>query len=148
MREASTGYVTVYACDSLGRLANVVTGSGTADAITNSFTYSGAGDRLTLRDGRGNVTTWAYDSYGRVTSKRDANNTEILRYLYDPNGHGKGSVLHMATFVLRGHEALVSQQSETGTNSCPVAHAENGLLLVPISRADSREQYATPGLPV
>jgi RHS repeat-associated protein len=80
------GYVTAYAYDSLGRETNEVAGSGTTDAVINSFTYNGAGDRLSLRDGRGNTTSWLYDSYGRVTSKHDANNTEILRYLYDANG--------------------------------------------------------------
>jgi len=52
----------------------------------NSYLYNGAGDLLSLRDGRGNVIAWTYDLNGRVTSKRDANNVEILRYQYDALG--------------------------------------------------------------
>ena len=80
------GRVTRFTYDALGRKASVVAGSGTADAVTNAYTYNGAGDLLTLRDGRGNVVSWTYDAYGRVTAKRDANNTEILRYQYDAGG--------------------------------------------------------------
>ena len=80
------GYVTRFAFDSLGRKTNTVAGSGTADAVTNSFVFNGAGDLLTLRDGKNNTVSWAYDGYGRVISKRDANTTEILRYQYDAGG--------------------------------------------------------------
>ena len=62
-------------------------GAGTADAVTNSFVYNGAGDLLTLRDGRGHATSACYDAYGCVTSRRDANDTEISRYQYDPLNH-------------------------------------------------------------
>ena len=81
------GNVTRYAYDALGRKTNTVAGAGTADAVTNSFVYNGAGDLLTLRDGRGHVTSACYDAYGRVTSRRDANDTEISRYQYDPLNH-------------------------------------------------------------
>ena len=64
-----------------------MSGAGTADAVTNSFVYNGAGDLLTLRDGRGHATSAFYDAYGRVTSRRDANDTEISRYQYDPLNH-------------------------------------------------------------
>ena len=81
------GNVTRYAYDALGRKTHTVAGSGTADAVTNSFVYNGAGDLLTLRDGRGHATSACYDAYGRVTSRRDANDTEISRYQYDPLNH-------------------------------------------------------------
>ena len=81
------GNVTRYAYDALGRKTNTVAGAGTADAVTNSFVYNGAGDLLTLRDGRGHATSAFYDAYGRVTSRRDANDTEISRYQYDPLNH-------------------------------------------------------------
>jgi hypothetical protein len=32
------------------------------------------------------VTTWAYDTEGRVANKYDAKGTNILAYLYDANG--------------------------------------------------------------
>ena len=40
-----------------------------------------------MRDGRGHATSACYDAYGRVTSRRDANDTEISRYQYDPLNH-------------------------------------------------------------
>jgi YD repeat-containing protein len=50
------------------------------------YAYNAAGDLLGITDGNGNKTSWGYDIYGRVTSKTNANGTEILRYQYDANG--------------------------------------------------------------
>jgi len=50
-----------------------------------SYTYSSAGDLLTLKDGKGQVTTWRSDEYGRTTNKLDQAGTEVLRYQYDLN---------------------------------------------------------------
>lgn len=55
------------------------------DVTTNSFAYDGAGDLLTLTDGKNQTTTWIYDSFGRVTNKVDAANNLIFVYQYDPN---------------------------------------------------------------
>jgi len=38
-----------------------------------------------LTDGKLQTNRWSYDSFGRVTNKVDATNTEILRYQYDLN---------------------------------------------------------------
>ena len=61
-------------------------GELTTPLLTNAFTYSPAGDLLTLTDGKSQVTTWAYDLYGRVTNKWDAAENLIFRYAYDANG--------------------------------------------------------------
>jgi YD repeat-containing protein len=66
----------------LGRKTNEVF----VGLATNSFGYNAAGDLLTLRDGKNQVTTWAYNTEGLVTHKWDARGTNILQYLYDPNG--------------------------------------------------------------
>ena len=50
------------------------------------YTYNPAGDLLTLRDGKNQVTTWAYDRYGQVTNKLDQAGAQILRYQYDAAG--------------------------------------------------------------
>jgi YD repeat-containing protein len=76
------GCVTLYAYDALGRKTNEVF----VGLATNSFGYNAAGDLLTLRDGKNQVTTWAYNTEGLVTHKWDARGTNILQYLYDPNG--------------------------------------------------------------
>src|ERR1051326_6219317 len=68
-----------YAYDALGRKTNEIH----PGATTNRFTYNAASDLLTLTDGKGQVTLWNYDQYGRVTNKVDATSTEILRYQYD-----------------------------------------------------------------
>jgi len=71
-----------YAFDAAGRKTNEVwVGLG-----TNSFTYSPAGDLLTLTDGKSQKTAWGYDAYGQVTSKTNQANSKILTYAYDANG--------------------------------------------------------------
>ncbi len=54
--------------------------------FTNSFGYTAAGDLATLTDGRGKVTQWHFDQYGRATNKVDALNRKVFRYQYDANG--------------------------------------------------------------
>jgi RHS repeat-associated protein len=70
-----------YAYDALGRKTNEVY----PGIATNQFTYSGAGDLLTLTDGKNQTTTWHFDEYGRTTNKVDATSAEIFRFSYDPN---------------------------------------------------------------
>src|SRR5690606_10418950 len=50
---------------------------------TNRFTYDAAGNLRTLSDGKNQLTSWGYDTYGRVASKTNDNSTLILSYLYD-----------------------------------------------------------------
>ncbi|MDB6037093.1 MAG: putative repeat protein, partial [Verrucomicrobiales bacterium] len=71
-----------YTYDPYGRKTKEVAVS----VYTNSFSYSPAGDLLTLQDGKSQVTSWKYDRYGQVTNKTDAASLEILRYLYDAAG--------------------------------------------------------------
>ena len=49
------------------------------------YTNNAAGDLSALGDGKGQVTRWNYDEYGRATNKLDQSGTEILRYIYDPD---------------------------------------------------------------
>jgi len=76
------GKVTRYGNDAAGR--RVAETNANNEVV--SFTYSPAGDLLTLTDGKDHVTTWDFDDYGRVISKVDHTDTEILRLDYDPNG--------------------------------------------------------------
>ncbi|HLX70603.1 MAG TPA: RHS repeat-associated core domain-containing protein [Verrucomicrobiae bacterium] len=75
------GNVVTYAYDDLSRKTNEVY----VGVTTNRFAYNGAGDLLTLTDGKSQTTTWNYDLYGRVTNKLDANNTNLFAYQYDPD---------------------------------------------------------------
>ena len=53
------------------------------------YTNWPAGDLVALVDGKGQVTKWKHDEYGRVTNKLDQAGTEILRYSYDAEGRLK-----------------------------------------------------------
>jgi len=75
------GNVVLYAYDPANRKTNGVYVGVTA----NKFAFNGAGDLLTLTDGKSQTTTWGYDQYGRVTNKLDALGTNIFIYQYDPD---------------------------------------------------------------
>jgi RHS repeat-associated protein len=82
--------VVFYTYDAAGRKTRETYGTSLSGSfspvMTNSFTYAPAGDLLTLTDGKGQVTTWSYDTEGRVNYKWDAKGTNILAYLYDAGG--------------------------------------------------------------
>lgn len=86
-----------YAYDAMGRKTNEVYPGIT----TNKFTYSGAGDELTLTDGKNQTTTLHYDAFGRPTNKVDAASNEIFHFTYDLNNRltnlwtpAKGSITY------------------------------------------------------
>ena len=68
--------------DSVGRLTNQVFSGVT----TNRFTYSVAGDLLTLTDGKNQTTTWACDRYGRATAKTNADGNLAWTNGFNANG--------------------------------------------------------------
>jgi len=70
------------AYDLFGRKTNEVNPGIT----TNSFAYDASGSLTSLTDGKGQITSWHFDQYGRPTNKVDATSTEILRYQYDADG--------------------------------------------------------------
>lgn len=74
--------VTLFAYDALGRKTNEVA----VGVMTNGFSYNGAGDMLTLTDGRNKTTTWHYDEYGRATNRVDAAGVVNFVYQYDADG--------------------------------------------------------------
>jgi len=74
--------VTRFGYDAAGR--KIAETNANQEAL--QFTYSGAGDLLTLTDGKNQITRWNYDQFGRATNKLDATSAEIFRYAYDPNG--------------------------------------------------------------
>lgn len=75
------GNAVLYGFDAMNRKTNEVY----VGVTTNQFAYKGAGDLLTLNDGKNQTTTWGYDSYGRVTNKVDAANNLLFVYKYDPD---------------------------------------------------------------
>jgi RHS repeat-associated protein len=75
------GNIVLYGYDSLNRKTNEMY----VGVTTNGFAYNGAGDLLTLTDGKNDTTTWGYDAFGRVTNKVDAANNLLFVYKYDPD---------------------------------------------------------------
>ena len=66
--------ITHYGVDSARRVNAVTTGYGTTDAITTSITFEAVSGRpSTVTDGRGNVTTYAYDGFGRLSRRTYTN---------------------------------------------------------------------------
>ena len=69
--------------DAAGRKTNEIQ----VGVFTNRFTWTPAGDLATLSDGKGNTTTWKYDTEGRVTEKwYQGQSTADLLYWYNANG--------------------------------------------------------------
>jgi RHS repeat-associated protein len=73
------GNVTLYGRDAMNRKTNEIS----AGVTTNSFTYNGANDLLTLTDGRNQTTSFGIDLYGNVTNKLDALNRVMFNDAYD-----------------------------------------------------------------
>lgn len=73
------GNVILYNFDGLQRETNDIC----LGVATNVYTYNGAGDLIGLIDGKKQVTTWMYDSFGRMTNKINAAGTNILFFQYD-----------------------------------------------------------------
>jgi YD repeat-containing protein len=75
------GNVVLYGYDTMNRKTNEVY----VGVTTNKFIYNGAGDLLTLTDGKNDNTSWQYDQFGRVTNKMDNLGTNLFVYQYDPD---------------------------------------------------------------
>jgi RHS repeat-associated protein len=86
------GVVTKYEYDALGRLTAVIENYQAgilADAQTNvrtEYTYDANGNRLTIKDGNGNITTFVYDALNRLISETDPLGNE-WSYEYDTVGN-------------------------------------------------------------
>jgi len=74
-RTTTNGY------DANGLLSTVTTASGTADASTITYGYTGNGKPASIQDGNGNITRYAYDGFDRPQTTTYADNsTEVLGY--------------------------------------------------------------------
>jgi YD repeat-containing protein len=88
----ANGVVTRYEYDALNRQTAVILNykpGFPADAETNvryEFAYNAVGNRTSVKDPNGNVTTYGYDALNRVTSKSDPL-TNTWSYTYDLAGN-------------------------------------------------------------
>ena len=86
------GVVTQYEYDGLNRLAAVIENAvagATPDHQTNlrtEYSYDPVGNRLTITDANGNITTFEYDALNRLVAKIDPLNHEAS-YGYDAVGN-------------------------------------------------------------
>ncbi len=62
---------------------------------TNSFTYNGANDLLTLTDGKNQTTSFGIDLYGNATNKIDAAGNLVLVNQFDADNRRKRHVEHL-----------------------------------------------------
>lgn len=81
--------ITKYGYDAASQLTSTTSGFG-VDAITESATYAANGKPLTLTDGKGNVSTFVYDGFDRMSHLRYPNpttsgssTTDYEEYVYD-----------------------------------------------------------------
>ena len=79
-----------YAYDAANRITGVTSGYGSADPITQAYTYTANGQLETAEDGEGNLSTWVYDGFDRVhrlrfpnPSSSGSSTTDYLQYGYD-----------------------------------------------------------------
>lgn len=76
------GFTNFFAYDPAGRR----TAATNANWEIIYYSFAPAGDLLALKDGKGQITQWNYDAYGRVTNKVDQGGTVVYRYRYDGDG--------------------------------------------------------------
>ncbi|MEW4451991.1 RHS repeat-associated core domain-containing protein [Bremerella sp. JC817] len=99
------GVVTEFGYDVDGNLTSATYAVGTADEATISATYDAAGNMLTETDELGNVTTYTYDNFDRVTSVTSA----------DPDGAG-AQVATVITYTYNDFD-LVATESINGNTT-------------------------------
>lgn len=63
------------AYDAVGRVVSTTTGLGTADAVTESVSYTANGLPASLTDGNGNISIMEYDAFDRLVKLRYPNPT-------------------------------------------------------------------------
>jgi RHS repeat-associated protein len=76
------GMANFFGYDSAGRK----TAETNANFEVLLYTNNAAGDLVTLKDGKGQITKWGYDTFGRVTNKTDQAGAIVLTYGYDGDG--------------------------------------------------------------
>lgn len=97
-----------YGYDAAGQLTSTISGYGSGDAITESVTYTDNGQPETLTDGKGNVSTFVYDGFDRMTRLRYPNpsgggssTTDYENYTYD-------AASNVLTYRTRGGDVFTS----------------------------------------
>ena len=106
-----------FAYDVAGRKTNEVNANGEA----TRFTYTPAGDLLTLTDGKDQVTTWKYDHYGRVTNKLDHLADTMFNYKYDANGRLTNRWTPAKGHTFYGYDPVGNLTTVNYTNSVDLA---------------------------
>ena len=119
------GEVTEQTFDERNLLDSVTRGSGTPEAVTESYAYDSEGNRTLFTDGRGNAHATAFDGFGRVKSATDplGNRTAMT---YDDGSNvvdsksldGGGGLLAASgtTFDLRGRPKSTASRLWTGSD--------------------------------
>jgi RHS repeat-associated protein len=91
------------------------------------FTYTADSQIRTLADGKTNVTTWAYDEYGRATNKVDALGTNSFIYQYDPNSRLTSRTSPAKGTTTYGYDAIGNLTNVVYPVSSNIAFIYDGL---------------------
>lgn len=75
------GFSTKLSWDQSARLSSITN----ADMQACFFNYNAANELISIKDPRNNQTSWTYDAYGRVTSKKDNIGEIVYKTQYDDN---------------------------------------------------------------
>jgi len=76
------GFTNGFGLDKAGRK----TSETNANGEVVGYSYNGAGDLLSLKDGKSHNTYWSYDPYGRVLAKTNDSSSVVNTNSYDSNG--------------------------------------------------------------
>lgn len=97
---------TTYSYTADGRVQDITRGAGTPAASTTRFTYTPNGMRATLRDGQGNLSTFEYDGYDRLSR---------LRYPIPAPGSGMSSTIDFEAYAYDANDNLVTHRLRNGS---------------------------------
>jgi RHS repeat-associated protein len=93
--------------------------SGTSDASTTSYTYTPTRQKATMKDGRGNVTGYTYDTCCNRVVQVTEPGGQITKYTYDFNGNRasttdpNGNVTHETYDALNRRVSVVDPRGKT-----------------------------------
>jgi len=100
-----SGVQTTFTYCECGALEGITEAVGTADQRRLSFTDNAAHERVTMVDGNGNTTSYAYDAVGRLTKITDPLNG-VTTYTYDVAGELTAQVDQLGHATSYGYDAM------------------------------------------
>lgn len=120
--------------DNANRVIAVTTALGTAEATTESTTYTDNGLQKTVKDGENNLTTNEYDGQDRLVKTRypvatkganTSSTTDFEAMAYDPNGNVTTRTLRDGSTIAFTYDNLNRTTSRTPQGESTVSYGYN-----------------------